>query len=228
MEDTKSEFKNYLNQFEPKLSTKNTNNILRNLDYISTLSNCNFNFESYLSQEKYDQIIKEIHEMMRTSILHTTASKDLYDFRVALNFYRQFVHSSILKGVNKEEILSILQEIEMRLTLEKSRNQLLKQHPACAISNSKMKELLVATPIKPWISSSQLERMDSYNYLLLLPNFDLLFRKNYISFTEEGKIIFSNLLTPHDREIFQLSDSIQIKLDEKSFVYMDYHRRHLK
>lgn len=227
MEDTKSEFKKFLNQFEPKLSSKNITKILQNLEYISTLPNGQFNFENYLSQEKYDQLIIELHQTLQIRNLHTPLN-DLYEFRVALNFYRQFVHSSILRGVNKNDIRSILQEIEMRLTIENSRNQLIRTNPMCAISNSKMAELLIATPIKPWTESSELERMDSYNYLLLLPTFDVLFRKNLISFTEEGKIIVSDLITPYERKLFQLSNTIQIDLDSRSFVYMSYHRKKLK
>jgi putative restriction endonuclease len=62
---------------------------------------------------------------------------------------------------------------------------------SCAVTGYKDLNLLVASHIKPWSVSSNSERLDVYNGLLLVPNLDKAFDSGFISFKESGEIMIS-------------------------------------
>jgi hypothetical protein len=64
----------------------------------------------------------------------------------------------------------------------------------CPIVQVDHPELLRASHIKPWAKSSDPERLDPFNGLLLSPNLDLLFDRGLISFEDDGTLLFSSSL----------------------------------
>lgn len=56
----------------------------------------------------------------------------------------------------------------------------------CALTGTPVPELLVASHIKPWRKSSNAERLDWTNGLLLVANADRLFDRNLMSFSKRG------------------------------------------
>lgn len=94
----------------------------------------------------------------------------------------------------------------------------------CAITGFDDSHLLVASHIKPWKDATNEERLDEYNGLLLLPNYDKLFDSGYISFDQDGKIVISSKLSDEQKKILGLSDDIKLrKIDDKHKKYLDYH-----
>ncbi len=60
---------------------------------------------------------------------------------------------------------------------------------ACALSGLEFSDLLRASHCKPWSDcQSDEERLNPYNGLLLITNYDALFDKGWITFTDEGKL----------------------------------------
>ena len=85
----------------------------------------------------------------------------------------------------------------------------------------------MASHIKPWRDSDNQERLDAYNGLLLIPNYDKMFDKGYISFSTEGKIIISPLLTSNDRKELKLSPDAHLRfIAPQHQKYLEYHREH--
>ena len=71
---------------------------------------------------------------------------------------------------------------------------------ACRLTGLKEKQFLIASHIKPWQVSSNYERLDGNNGLLLSPHIDKLFDKGWISFSDDGKVLvpdhgLTNILT---------------------------------
>lgn len=63
-------------------------------------------------------------------------------------------------------------------------------HEQCAVTGVDNTGWLIASHIKPWRESTDEERLDPHNSLLLTPNFDKLFDRGVISFSSSnGKII---------------------------------------
>jgi HNH endonuclease len=86
----------------------------------------------------------------------------------------------------------------------------------CALAGYMATNFLVALHIKPWRAVNDLERLDTFNGILLAPNLDKAFDLGYISFNEHGGIKLSEFIeTPeklgieHDMKI-ELLCSIKI------------------
>ena len=95
----------------------------------------------------------------------------------------------------------------------------------CRITGVQDVRLLIASHIKPWADSSDKEKLDGRNGLLLSPHVDRLFDKGLISFQNDGTMLVSSKL---DRAVFS-----HWKIDEKKNVgafkpeqcaYLEYHR----
>ena len=66
----------------------------------------------------------------------------------------------------------------------KYREQLLEQCRYCPITMISDERLLIASHIKPWAASSDVEKVDPYNGYMLSPMIDKLFDRGFITFTE--------------------------------------------
>jgi putative restriction endonuclease len=81
----------------------------------------------------------------------------------------------------------------------------------------------VASHIKPWRKSTNHERLDPYNGLLLLPNLDKAFDLGYISFEDTGRIMISGAL--EDEEALGVRVTMRLELHNNHRDYMTYHRQ---
>lgn len=87
--------------------------------------------------------------------------------------------------------------------------------------------VLIASHIKPFIDSNDDEAYDVNNGFLLSKNIDSLFDLGYITFDNNGKIIFSKKL-PKDVSKFVSNYSLEkIFLNEKRKEYLSYHRENV-
>ena len=69
------------------------------------------------------------------------------------------------------------------------RTNLMQIEKRCRLTEVADARLLVASHIKPWKDSTNDERLDGHNGLLLSPHVDRLFDRHLISFTDDGQII---------------------------------------
>lgn len=67
---------------------------------------------------------------------------------------------------------------------------------ACRITRVERMAHLIASHIQPWRDSSNEERLDGENGLLLTPTVDHLFDKGFISFENAGQLIVSPVADP--------------------------------
>ena len=89
-----------------------------------------------------------------------------------------------------------------------------------------MTDVLIASHIKPWRKSTNKERLDRYNGLLLLPNYDKLFDKGLIYFEDNGKIIISPLIKEEEYKVLGISPNDELfKVYPKNKPYLEEHRR---
>ena len=98
----------------------------------------------------------------------------------------------------------------------------------CRLTHLEIKKYLIASHIKPWRDSSNFERLDGNNGLLLSPHIDKLFDKGFISFSDNGDLIISNKLNQ------KILDSWSIKrlsnvgpFNIEQMKYLDYHRKNI-
>lgn len=196
-----------------------------------------YSLDETLTQEKIDEILRQ-EDLKRQERTVYTSKKSLSDFRAGLNKFLAFVNSDYHKRM-EDSILTEIKAVEndnnIKATEKDSivksrigqgifRNELIEYWHGCAISQCPFIWMLIASHIKPWRDADNQERLDTYNGLLLLPNYDKLFDLGYISFTQMGKIMYSRLLDKFDREAIGLTSDLHlVKLENQHLKYLKYH-----
>ena len=118
--------------------------------------------------------------------------------------------------------------IQSRIGQGQFRTSLVEYWQGCSVTGCHQIELLRASHIKPWRCSSNAERLDMYNGLLLLPNLDACFDSGLISFDDEGKIVISNELD--ESTLLQLGINPNLKLmrvEQRHKDFLRYHRENI-
>lgn len=96
----------------------------------------------------------------------------------------------------------------------------------CAVTGLDVPELLRASHAKPWKDSSDEERLDVHNGLLLAVHLDALFDRGFLMFDEEGVGKLHDSLSTSIRTILGV-DKVELrlsKLTERHEPYLNYHR----
>lgn len=132
------------------------------------------------------------------------------------------------------DIISIIEECESTTEREQLvaarmgqglfRKELISIWGSCSVTGYSLTSLLVASHIKPWRWSSNKERLDPSNGLLLTPNLDKAFDRFLISFASSGNILISpELIELHK---IAIDSTMKIKMTSCTQVYMDHHRQY--
>ncbi|MED4455033.1 HNH endonuclease signature motif containing protein [Metabacillus fastidiosus] len=136
------------------------------------------------------------------------------------------------KGIQQVENLPITQTekerlIKARIGQGKFKKLLIERECKCALCGVTDPRVLIASHIKPWSASTNEERLDVNNGLLLCPNHDALFDKQLISFDVQGKIVISQTLDEAARIFMNVNEGLRVELTEKQLGYMKYHHQNL-
>ncbi|QOT08457.1 HNH endonuclease [Paenibacillus sp. JNUCC32] len=156
-----------------------------------------------------------------------TSERDDGVFIVEPFSYKGILHplDELKRLIKDEEInTSFVAEVVQRRGQAIFKKKLFEDSAECAICRMDEPTLLIASHIKPWKYSSNFERLDKYNGLLLCPNHDKLFDQGLITFTDDGNVVISSLLTTKTKETFGLTESLFIYLDEGHKKYLSWHR----
>lgn len=96
----------------------------------------------------------------------------------------------------------------------------------CAVTGLAVPELLRASHIKPWADcSTDAERLDVYNGLLLAPQLDAAFDRGYITVDDEGLVVVSPVLDGAARRVLGLGHPLRVKvLADGHRAYLPWHR----
>jgi hypothetical protein len=159
--------------------------------------------------------------------------RDYSNFVSALNKYRKFIATKNnlvddIEAIRKDSTINKTQKellISARIGQHKYRKDLIELWKKCSVSKCKMTDILIASHIKPWNESSNEEKLDPYNGLLLLPNYDKLFDKHLISFDDDGRIIISPQIKKEEYKILGISaDDKLFNVFEENKPYLKIHR----
>jgi hypothetical protein len=158
---------------------------------------------------------------------------DYSNFVSALNKYRKFIATKNnladdIEAIKENITINETQEellITARIGQHKYRKDLIELWKKCSVSKCKMIDILVASHIKSWNESSNEEKLDPYNGLLLLPNYDKLFDKHLISFDDDGRIIISPQIKKEDYKILGISANDKLfNVFKENKPYLKIHR----
>jgi hypothetical protein len=118
-----------------------------------------------------------------------------------------------------------LTEQKQRIGQDDFRDKLINYWGECAVTGLKETKLLKASHIKPWSDSSDEERLDVYNGLLLSANLDAAFDAGLISFDNQGRIMISSRFSAKEAQLAGIESIMQLKKIERQHkAYLVYHR----
>lgn len=129
-----------------------------------------------------------------------------------------------LNGDEKEAV------IKVRLNQEIFRTRILKKYKnTCCVSgcNITVKELLIASHIKPWKNSNGNEKVNDCNGLLLCVMHDRLFDRGFISFDDKGKILISSRIDKNNRMFANIDENRTITVNSDNKKFLKYHRENI-
>ncbi|WP_420516371.1 HNH endonuclease [Vagococcus fluvialis] len=122
-------------------------------------------------------------------------------------------------------------EIAARIGQGKYRDRLLKMIPYCPFTQIDDARMLIASHIKPWRDSSDEEKIDPKNGLILSPTFDKLFDTGLITFESDGTLLVSPFLSEKNQERLRISTGINIGIEKffskERITYMEFHRENI-
>jgi len=153
-------------------------------------------------------------------------------YNSALNKYAEYLQEGFDSDI-ESDIETILADdevtntekaslLKMRIGQGNFRQKLIALWGGCAVTGYKDASMLVASHIKPWRASSNVERLDRYNGLLLLPTLDKAFDSGLISFDPTGCVLISPLLQEPAK--LGVSADMKVKLLPEHQEYMKFHR----
>ncbi len=149
--------------------------------------------------------------------------EEFYNFKFENNNLFEDIKNFIID--DKLEITEKENLIKCRLGQGEFRNKLIEYWNGCSVTKFNKIELLIASHIKPWSKSTNQERLDIYNGLLLMPNIDKVFDLGFISFNDNGRILISEQLT--DYNLLGINSLMNIDVKEEHKKYLEYHRKYV-
>jgi hypothetical protein len=105
------------------------------------------------------------------------------------------------------------------------RKALIDEWHACSVTGCSNHSLLRASHIKPWRDSTNEERLDPKNGLLLTPNLDAAFDRYLITFSENGMILISKHISVEDQRVLGIKPDMRIPLCLDRKKYLAHHRQ---
>ena len=96
----------------------------------------------------------------------------------------------------------------------------------CSVTGCKATRVLRASHLKPWVDSTNKDRLDPYNGLLLIPNLDAALDVGLITFDDDGKIRISSQLCSEDAASLGIVPTMRLStIHKRHLKYLQYHRQ---
>jgi hypothetical protein len=105
------------------------------------------------------------------------------------------------------------------------RQNVLSREPRCRVTGITDSRFLRASHIKPWRVSSDIEKIDGNNGLMLAPHVDALFDQGYISFSDDGTMLVSPELDLLILRAWGIDTAVNFgKFTPAQSRFLEYHR----
>lgn len=98
----------------------------------------------------------------------------------------------------------------------------------CAVTSCYDGRLLRASHLKPWKYSTNIERLDPYNGLLLTPQLDLVLDRGLVTFKNDGSVRIATDLEGKDLKCLGIHKRMRLSgVERKHLPYLAYHRKNI-
>jgi putative restriction endonuclease len=146
-------------------------------------------------------------------------SLDDIQTKLATNAAEKEIAAAPIRETEKTQL------IKARIGQGVYRQRLLKIEKGCRLTGVTDFKFLIASHIKPWRLSDNLEKLDGNNGLLLSPHVDCLFDKGWLSFKDNGDVLWAMPpITDPTVGFWRLSPNNVGYFNSEQRHYLDFHR----
>ncbi len=157
----------------------------------------------------FEIIDKEVPDLQKDNIEISEINKDFSEIEEDINF----------------TVTERQQLIDARIGQGKFRKDVIALQKKCIVTGIDFPILLRASHIKPWKDSTNQERLDPGNGLLLSASIDVLFDRGFISFEDNGQMLVSDDLRRTDiLEKLGIDIEKKYSIDPSNTKYLSWHR----
>jgi putative restriction endonuclease len=167
--------------------------------------------------------------------LQSSKNSTLFYFRLFVDYFGetqpQIVVEQELDRIEQQPITEEkkIQLTQARIGQGKYRELLLGECPFCAITMVTDDRLLIASHIKPWVKSTEKEKVDPKNGFMFTPTIDHLFDRGFITFSNDKKMIISPWLSKITCSRLNIKPEKKYPMlpTEGRENYLEYHRQNI-
>ncbi len=170
------------------------------------------------------------NEELAIKLLEVISELNIYQ----INDEQLELPTDYVRSTEYNTLISIISETEsevktkIRLGQQRFRKDLLSLwRGKCALCEINLPQLLRASHSKPWKDSSDKERLDPYNGVLLCCNHDALYDQGYITFDGPGSLHISSMICDEDYLKYGLVPDAKIQVYSENEVYFGWHKRNI-
>lgn len=150
---------------------------------------------------------------------------DIEQLELAIEVVRRSEHNPLINLIAETEMAA---KMKMRRGREEVRKKMLEVwHHRCPVCGIELDALLKASPSKPWKDSTDQERMDPFNGLLLCSNHDAMYSQGLITFNGRGKLMVSNDIPETSFDTNRLEKGKNILMWPKNRPYFVWHKKYI-
>lgn len=171
-----------------------------------------------ISEQLFHAVIETARELNNVIGLQSNQTLNSLDEEEAT---REIIDSA-RKGYEKDQL------VKARRGQGVFRARLEKVEEGCRFTAIKDSRFLTASHIKPWRLSSDTEKVDGNNGLLLAPHLDRLFDGGWISIDHEGRILVANESIKEVLAAWAIDLDLRLgKFNDTQAAYLAFHRENI-
>ncbi|WP_409300188.1 HNH endonuclease [Peribacillus sp. SCS-155] len=140
----------------------------------------------------------------------------------------------VIRSTEHDALIPVIVETEselkakIRMGLEKVRKEMLPLWQCkCALCDIDLSELLTVSQSKPWKDSTNHEKADPYNGVLLCSNHAALYNNGLIAFDGQGRLHISLEINQEDYLKYGLTAGTKIMVHPENKIYFKWHKKNI-
>lgn len=150
---------------------------------------------------------------------------DKEQLELSIDDVRRTEHNTLIPVIAETE-----SEIKTKIRLgqQKFRKDLMPLWEGkCALCGINLPELLRASHSKPWKDSTNAERLNPYNGVLLCCNHDALYDRGLIALDGQGRLHISSVIREEDYPLYGLVSMAKIQIHSENKVFFKWHKKNI-
>ena len=169
-----------------------------------------------------EELAIKLLEMISELNIYLTSEEQL---EFAIDAIKVTEHNTLIPLIAETELEV---KTKIRLGQQNFRKKLLPLWEGkCALCGIDLPDLLIASHSKPWKDSSNDERLDPFNGVLLCRNHNALYKNGFIAFDVQGRTAISSTIVQEDYLKYRLEADSTITIHPENKKYFRWHLKNV-